>query len=545
MLPPMNRFLSFWKFPTVILFLMIGVGYRFYHITQSDFLFYDEGYYMNENWRLFVEYIASHHPENFSFSQMLRGFYGALQVSLGSGKALWLFLINSRVFFGLQESWYFPRILSAFFGCLTLGIVYLFAKRYYHSSKIGILSMILLAVLPSHVFYSRLAMQEALSTLCLLLGFYFYLFPPQFHGKTFLSSLFFVLAYFSNYRLIILPILVAFCETYHKLSLNQIPNFRKYLWNSLSFLLLIAVIGNLDQGQHFKVILPWMFHQSHLAQDEPFHWYNLLSYPYYTFKFEGFLFGLFFWGNLYLIFKRNWCQLFPFFLCLVQMGIFSFAEEKGARYICVIYPFMVMSVASLLVHIFEKYKDKVFRFALAMVFSGMILLQIRMSWQIAHFQSDYRKAMEFLTSDDREVKLLTSQKWIMNLYTDKIADIKDLPYTFPHLLKMSELGFQYLVLDPQAYVSWTEGNKRFSLVLTNYLGFLDRGVSPIKVFPHLNKPMLERFVFEHNKDLLGSLEFLRGYDHLGSIRIYDLKESIQAIITAIKKSKQKEEHPVP
>lgn len=519
-----------------------GIILRWVGLAQNDFFFYDEGYYLNENRRAFVEFISRqplHTP-----GELIRGIYANLQVVLGTGKALWLFLSNLRVFFGWKEAWYFPKILSALLGSLTVGLLYLFARRYFCCNKKALWSAMLLALVPSHVFYSRLAMQEACSTFLVLLGFYFYLFPRRLGWQTFLSGFIFMLAYFSSYRLIIIPLLTGLAELLVSLDERKLPDFRKYFWHALTFGSLVLLAGSIDQGQHWQVIVPWMFYQQSLAQHEPFQWFNLFSYPYYTFKLEGFFFGLFFWSNLRWLVRRQWKMALPFLLACLQMTLFSFAEDKAARYICVVYPFMAMAIATGIVALLEKFPDgdwrrPAARVAVGMLFCGMLLN----SWLILQEHSDYRPAAEFLKRQNPGVKFVTSQKWVMDLYVTNPRNVEELPRYFPLLVQKQRQGFQYLVIDPQAYVSWTRDQKRFVPPLTDYLEFVRARIEPVKIFPHLNSPsqiLLERFVFEHNSNFRQSLRFLElaRREPLGEIRIYDLKQVVDTVFIFMSHSTQ-------
>jgi len=517
----------------LILFVVIGVGFRFYQIAQSDFIFFDEGYYLNDDRREYVDFIAEHPLKNFK--DFIRALYGDLQISLGSGKPLWIFLTNLRVFVGHQDSWFFPRILSAIAGCLTLWMIYVFARKYFNSSRIALLSLIFLAILPSHVFYSRLALQEVLSTLFFLLGIYFYIFPRALHLRTFLSAVFLMLAYFTNYRMIVIPALIAFCELYISFDMKQRLDFRKYFWHTLIFFFLVIMIACIDKGQHITVILPWMMHQTTRAQQDPFHWYNFFSYPYFTFRLESIFFGILFWGNLYNVARKRWRSLLPFFLACVQMFIFSLPEEKGARYICVVLPFIVMAAAALAVELFEERKDSLSRIFLMVFIIFTVGTLVTKSWGIVRFQSDYRPAMEYMMRENKYVKVVTSQKWVMNLYSPAIEQVRELPHILQYLISFYGHGFKYLVIDPQAYVSWTKGGVRFYPKLEDYLGYVTQFVKPIKVFSHLNPVMLERFVFEHNENLKRSIDFLAlDNKELGTIRIYDIEACLRNILPVLK-----------
>src|SRR5436190_23487454 len=106
-----------------IILVVLGIWLRIYNIVKCGFIFYDEGYYLNDDRRQFVEFVRLHHLHGFH--EYMQIVYGDLRVALGSGKALWLFLINLRALVHADGDWHFSRVVSTIFGCLTLGIVYL------------------------------------------------------------------------------------------------------------------------------------------------------------------------------------------------------------------------------------------------------------------------------------------------------------------------------------------------------------------------------------------------------------------------------------
>lgn len=510
----------------ILILIGLGILMRFYQITQDEFYLYDEGLYLNYN-HLLLKLWTLHPPEDWQ--QWKEALLVWFRFSMASGKALWFLLVDARIFFGGMDMLFFPRLVSAVAGVITLWATFLFARRFFNSLRIGLLSAAFLAILPSHVFYSRLGFQEALSTLFFISGFYFYVFPQTLSKRTFLSSLFFVGAYFTNYRLIVIPALVAFSEIVVSFSEKRIPSFRKYLWHTLTFLFFIVIIGNLDMKENAMVTYSWMFHQVNLAQGH-FDWFNLFSYPYYFFRLESFLFGILFWGNFYYISRREWKKLFPFALVCFQMLIFSFPSEKAARYLCVVTPFMAMTAASLVVFFFERTKDPVLKAAsvgLCILALGTLFFK---SFQMTASHSDYKPSLEFLTQQNPNVRVLTTQPWIQNLYVTDQKQVFECPHKFERLLQLYTSGFRFLILCPQAYISWTEDGKKFSFRLENYLGLVSTSVQPVKIFPHLSRVMLERFVFEHNENLWRSAAFLHSHrENLGAIRVYDVKEVLAEI----------------
>ncbi len=509
---------------TVFFILGIGIGLRFYHITRDDFFLYDEGFYLNYN-RVFLKMMEIVPPHNFSqFKEALLVWF---RFSMASGKALWFLLTDARLFWGWIKVWCFPRLISAVAGTMTLGITFLLGKRFFNSNRVGIVSMALLAVLPSHVFYSRLGLQEAICTLFFTSGLYFYLFPRQFSAKTFLSGALLVCAYFTNYRLIIIPLLVAFTEIFISLSERRFPDIRKYVWHTVTFFFFVFIIGNLDKAENTIVTFSWMFHQANLAEGS-FNWFNFLSYPYYLFRLESVVFGLLFFGNMYYLLRKQWIKLFPFAFVCLQMLIFSFVEDQAARYVAVTTPLMAIAVASIIVCIQQRNKffEKI-GWGIAVI--AMVSL-LGKSTTIARAQSDYKIAVQQLSVNDPHPLILSTQPWIQNLYTRNKMDVYECPHKLEGLVTLYAKGFRYLVLCPQVYISWTSTGEKFHLPLTGYLEFITTQVKPIGIFPHMNQVMLDRFVFEHNDNLRYSVQFLNAPNqHHGLIRIYSIKQIIETL----------------
>ena len=512
-------------------FILAGFALRFYNITLSDFVYYDEGYYLNYT-RIFSRLFAVHPPQ--TFSESLQAAYAFLRICMASGKSLWFLIADSRIFFGAAEAWFVARVWAAVFGAATLVLAYFFARRYYESSWEGWLTAAVLAVVPSHVFYSRIGMQEALSTFLVLLGFYFYLFPRRFGGRTLVSGGIFALAFFANYRLIVSPAFVAVAEGWLAVSRREWPDVRKYFWFVLIFLCGVFLIGNIDEGKNTLVTFSWMFYQTRLA-GEAFDPVNFLSYPYYLFRLDNIFFAAFFFLNLFFVRERSEKQL-PFLLAVAAMIIFSLPGEKGARYLCVMYPFMAMSVAAALVTVVRKYSSQPFRLAFVFFFLLMLAMMTRTSMAIAGIRSDYRTAVEYLTAKaGADIKFLSTQPYVQNLYVRDPGQVRSAPRGFENLMQELSAGYRYLVIDPQAYISWTANDERFRTELDGYLGFVVKNTRPVKVFDHFNEVMMERFVFEQSQNLRRSIAFLEANRErrFGTLQIYDVEDVVKTTLNAL------------
>ena len=516
-----------------VLLILFGVLFRFFHITNNDFVFYDEGYYLNYN-RLVMYIIANHPPENFG--DFFNAFGAFLRTSLASAKALWFLLVNSRIYFAGFDAWYFPRVVSAFSGTATLILLFFFARSFYGNSTVAWLAVVILAVYPSHVFYSRLGLQEALSTLLVLFGFFLYVVPARFGFRAVLSALAFAAAFFTNYRLIILPGFYLVAEVWLAFCDKRPVDIRKMVWVTVAFFSLIFLIGSLDGGKNTYITFGWMFHQANLAKEQ-FHLINFFSFPYYLFRLDNWLLGGLFFGNVYLLYQKRYRAAFPFLCVCLQMFIFSFASEKGARYLCVMTPLIAMSVAYLLYILFEEQPYN--RVVWAMCGLAMISFMYLKSWSLAKSTSDYRTAAEFILSKGQQVKFVSTQNYVQNLYVSDPENVQPSPADFEGLFYLASQGYRYLVLCPQAYVSLAENNERFHPRLTEFLEFVRTHIKPLKVFSHFNDVLLERFVFDHNEQLLRSIRFLNqarvhGY---GELRIYDLPQIVSEAISLMQRAK--------
>lgn len=527
------------KFPITVaaLILLLGVYFRFYHITDHQFVYYDEGMWLVQNHE-FVQFVEASRHQGVGIQAKLWNI--AFHLSLRTGKALWALISYSRGVFVGADGFAFTRIVSAVFGILTILLCFLFAKRFYLSAATGILSGILLSVLPSHVYYSRLALQESFSTFFFLAGIYFYLFPRKLSSRTFIASLFFSFVYFVNYRMIIIPVFVIFSEIYLSMTEGRKPDIRKWIYHSLLFFMIVLGVGALDNGANTYVTFGWMFHQSNLAKGT-FDIINLLSYPYYIFKLEGLIFGSLFFGNIFLLVKKKWREAFPFMLVMAFMAVFSLPQEKGVRYLASALPFMATAVAYLISHLYE---DKIFRYAKIIVPVICLLLITGQAWEsfhISRFKNDYSNSIVGIRKIDPNSKFISTQSLVQKLYVDNHADVVEFKYSLPYLITLYSKGYKYLIIDPQAFISFTDDQKRFSPRLKGYLQFIRTSVPAVKTYSHFNDRLLTRFVLEHNENLRQSLAFLNSNKNhdFGNLNVYDLKLCLAYIKQGIDMAKKR------
>jgi hypothetical protein len=499
--------------------LLAGLVMRLYQITANDFLFYDEGMYLGYN-RSFVELVSANPPRSVQEFFIICGLM--FKTALTTAKALWFFILNLRVFIVGPESWAFARVISALAGLGTVALTYLWANRYFKSQYIALLSAAILAVLPSHVFYSRLGMQESLSTLLFLGGLYLYVYSGRgLNIRTICSAVLLAAVFFTNYRMIIAPVFVLIAQVWmDRQNLKQF-DIKKTAWFMFLFGLIVLGIGALDGGVNAYVNLRWMLNQAGEAHAHR-SLINFLSFPYYLISLENIILGALFFGNIYFISRREVNRLLPFLFAMAQIILFSFAAEKGARYLCVILPFVAMSVAQLIEWLKEHYPkhDKLISLTIIVMFAGLLF----QSFQLSKAQTSYSKAIEMVLAHDHQAKIISTQALVEGLFLptsgNRIVSLPKDPVVFAHLL---EEGYRYLIIDPQVYISWTANEQRFSPPLIDLVETIRAKFSPVAVLPHIEGPLLKRFVLDHNQDLDVSLEFLKNSEGKGRIYIYDLR----------------------
>jgi hypothetical protein len=213
------------------------------------------------------------------------------------------------------------------------------------------------------------------------------------------------------------------------------------------------------------------------------------------------------------------------------MLIFSFAAEKGARYLCVVLPFMAAATAVVIDDAWGRWAVPSVRAGIvlggALGLGGMIFLSVL----LAGAGTDYEKAVRFVTDRDPDAVIVSTQPLLEGLFLKDDKRIIPCPVDPLSLFSLYKQGARYLIVDPQAYISWTADGRRFSVPLNNFLEFVRTQVPPLQTFPHLNKILLRRFVLDHNEQLMDSINFLSHAQARqdNQIRIYDLENIFSAM----------------
>ena len=142
------------------------------------------------------------------------------------------------------------------------------------------------------------------------------------------------------------------------------------------------------------------------------------------------------------------------------------------------------------------------------------------------YQTDYAQSMMDIRQRDPRAKVVTTQPMVQKLFAANPATVVELRRGLPYLVALFQNGYRYLIIDPQAYVSLTNSEKRFDLPLDSYLQYVVKHIPPVKEYNHFSDSLVKRFVWEHNENFLDSHRFLRESreEELGKLRIYDIAQ---------------------
>ncbi len=418
--------------------VLLGIFLRLYRLGNSGIFFYDEAMYLNHSLQAF-DFIRAQHLAGFS--DVWKAFFFYIHWPLNFTKPIWILIVDSRFLFTQWNDWDYAKFASCAFGVMTLPLLFYFARRFFNSVAVACLSVAILALLPGHVFYSRIGLQEAFSAFVVLAGFYCYLFPRDFGKKTFLAGLFLSMAYLANYRLIILPGLLIATELWFGLVTKEGIRWRHLIWACVTFLAVMVLVGSLLGGTQIRYTFAWVFHQQDMAVSKRL-WTEIFAYPYYLFRLESWLLGSAFLASIYFLIQRRWVWAWPFMIVCLQMLFFTMATDRGARYVAIVLPFMAMASAAL---IYGVYQNVQFRGRKIFLIGFLVVMLSGMIWKSTELISDvsaYKPAVDYLLQRDPDVKFVSTQDLVQKLYVNDRRNVLPVPEDVRVLIRDYTQGYQ-------------------------------------------------------------------------------------------------------
>lgn len=354
----------------ILLLLAITLGFLFRIIALSSINFY------------FDESVYAVFAKNFVENNISPWLGSAVQPPLFT----W---INSIPVYMLGVSEFSVRLPSAIFGTLSIVLVYFLAKIWY-GRRTAILSAFLLAVMPLHVLYSRLAFNDVIQTFfilaAVLIAEYVINGDLRYEHQISLiivSGIMFSLSYLVKYNVIVVWVLYwIFNIGYALIQKNKIF-LRKYLnYTLLSSLVagvFIIVTICLTDGIPALVYLLnstlfWISFQ-YTQVFNPFYYYFLVLFD----SLSPLIYVWFLASIIYLVIykQKKRSDYLLLFLVLFYLIIISFQTRRLSKYLILILPFIVilLSVVSIKLVKYFKSSKKFYSssiFILFIFFSGAL-----------------------------------------------------------------------------------------------------------------------------------------------------------------------------
>ncbi len=249
--------------------------------------------------------------------------------------------------FGISE--FSIRLLSVLLGVFTIAIVYLLARKWY-GEKVGLISASILAVMPLHVIYSRLAFNDITQVFLFLVS----MLLLEYSGKKFyvlFAGIFFGLSYLIKYNVVIMAALYwIFYFAYFILKKDWVSlkksakNAIIYFLSSLVFIILVIYFTSGSEGLVYLInsTLFWISFQYSQSINPAYYYmailFDSLSPPLYILSLIALL-ALLLQRNK----KRN--DYLIIFLVLAYILIISMQTRRFSRYLLFAIPFIAILLA--------------------------------------------------------------------------------------------------------------------------------------------------------------------------------------------------------
>jgi hypothetical protein len=454
-------------------------------------------------------------------------------------KPVWLLLVASV--HGLIDHPHLAvNILSVVIGVETVWLTFQFTTRLYGSSELGLLSALFLAVSPLHVYFSRLALPEAMSCLLFLGGMYFYLIGQRRHDHNYiiLTGLVLALAVLTNrFRVMLFPLGIVLMEIVdsRRRSEQIIRRGKRIL------LFILSVIVTFVAFEIFLYLLNFsgihiqpyssMLHSSFSRHDAVFDPSSIALYPFYLLKTEGLLALALLAGGMFFVRAEN-SSLFPLGLVLIQVLVSSLVDEKALRAISVISPFMSILMAVCVFHVLQKFsgpqKSRVITGVVVVVIVGANVVNVK---DVYSFRSDHFNAVNYVDENFEHTGILSLNAPMFRVFHESVRVDDLLPYDLNRLSSAGLDGYGAIVLDPQLSVIKMWQGEGLVGKAPGLLGEIETKCHPKKIYDHFGESLMEVFIMEHNVHPYPELRSaLGGVDaSAGRIYIYSLEECVETL----------------
>lgn len=537
----------------IILIITIAAFLRFYNLNNIGPIFYDEGQYISES--VYVKDIliwSSNLVSKLPFSnekaklidQNVRSFKTMGQ-ALKTGRPVHN-LITTTGLFLMPQKLIGGNFILAGIGVVNILLTYLLAYKITSSRFQALIAAAILAVLPLHIFYSRLVMAEVDSQFFFLIALIFYILRVTKNKRRYfiLTAIFIVIALMTNGdRIAFLSPLIVEVIAFQKKALKNILIF---------IFLLILGIFFAELPYHLAFLLT---HNYYIPITNPTYieqqlWImarlggfgarisllSFFSYPYMIINTTGYLFFILaFIGIINSLRSSNRSLRMITWFILITYIFQSIHALQALRATSAILPLLAIEAAVGISFIYKLLYKFSFRYLvrsllivclLLFIFGELLINAI----PVIKYKSTYPNLISFLKTNQAKT-IVTTDQTITNALAPGIDAINyQVTLGNNNLLPLSSKKPDFIVLSFQKYTIPTKALD-LTLNLDTTTKLIEKNCQPIYYTKQFNNPeVIKFFAFEHNSHINKTYEFLNNLNNFdNNIKVYSYKTCMNKI----------------
>jgi len=258
--------------------------------------------------------------------------------------------------------------------------------------------------------------------------------------------------------------------------------------------------------------------------------YSWLSFPLFIYSYESIGVCILLAASLFFYFKDERLQL-PLFVVILAMVVYTLPDEKVARSLSVFLPFIAMVAARTYLNLLEGLGGRrIFRLLLSLFLAGTLGMALIQSREASRFHSDLQPTMEHLDKTyDRPLVLVFNP--IAQLFSEKTRRILSTEPDYYDLNRFYWQGFDYLLIDPYARLAArTYADYRVTSAIERFILDVEEACTAEYSSAHFSDELLKRYVYDHNRDLHLTQEWLRDMRrYSGRINVYGLRRCTETL----------------
>ena len=483
---------------------------------------------------------------------------------LKKGKVPWYarpghvyFIVFLMFLFGPDKA-YLGSLVSAFFGTLTIPLVFLLGRAL-AGRWAGVVAALLVALSGYHVLYSRSALTEADSTFFILAAALAY-YRSRWAGKgpgilwILVTGLLLGMSFLCHYRMLLMFILFAGLEVHLWFTERERDRGEKasrifLMTGAFGVVLLLCdlpyYVAMIVLHVKFHAMLPFMTYFEQLivqflyisgtnigATMEVFSPANLLSYAYLLPKIEGPVYALAVLGGIYVTLRERrpgWLMLAALFL--FPLVFYSFAHPN-ARYAVLVIPFGAIMIGRLVMVLSRRGSLGAALLVAALTASGLYFSVADLGMRTDAYTHVFR-----FMEHKGTTKHVASYPALTRVFVGNENVPERWPASYDELFDLYREGFRFCVVDftrilaeqlverfGEAMPEAKRADARRQLAVFD---LVEEELEP--VFTYENPPVRYLHnIFEVNHNFLMVLRYRKTLaeesNDAGTIRVYDLRE---------------------